>query len=255
MQRYFVPNEQFQANTVTITGDDARHIVRVMRMRPGDEIILCNHSGQAYAARITSIHETGSVSADIVSPLDQRPELPVHVTVAQGLPKGDKLDLIVQKGTELGAREFWLFPSERSVVKWEGAAKVERKLGRLHKIAKEAAEQSHRNFIPAIRKHEGLEDLINESRRYEHKLVAYEEDAKTGRTKGLPELFRRIRPGESLIAVIGPEGGFTAREVSALERAGFHRCSFGRRILRTETAPLYLLSSVSYYFELENGVN
>ncbi|MGV3487138.1 MAG: 16S rRNA (uracil(1498)-N(3))-methyltransferase [Tuberibacillus sp.] len=253
MQRYFVADHQVQNDEVQIEGEDARHIVKVMRMQPGDAIICCTYSGEAFNCTIKSM-DTETVTASIMKGLETSNELPVRVAIAQGLPKGDKLDFIVQKGTELGADSFFLFQAERSIAKWIGSSKIERKLERLQKIAKEASEQSHRNKIPAVSEPVSIIKLIEMSEPFQYKVVAYEEDAKSGDMSGLYSVFQRMSPGDSLFAVIGPEGGLTEEEVSALKSAGFGRCALGKRILRTETAPLYLLSAVSYYFELENGV-
>ena len=254
MQRYFIADDQININEIQIAGEDAKHIAKVMRMQPGDEFICCNYSGNAFYCKLKSIDDQ-SVTAQIIRELEENHELPIQVTVVQGLPKGDKLDMIVQKGTELGAASFVLFQAERSVAKWVGSSKIARKLERLQKIAKEAAEQSHRNKVPQVSEPISLQKLIEMSQSFDYNIVAYEEEAKSGSMAGLHSVFEVMRPGDSLLAVIGPEGGFSEDEVKQLTKAGFTRCALGRRILRTETAPLYLLSAVSYYFELENGVN
>lgn len=254
MQRYFVSDDQFHDGQVQIAGEDARHITKVMRMQQGEEIICCNLSGNGFYCRIDSLSDH-AVEATIIKPIEKDNELPIRVAIAQGLPKGDKLDFIVQKATELGADTFCLFQAERSIAKWVGTSKIERKLERLQKIAKEAAEQSHRSHIPLVTEPLTLAGLLEKSKSYDQKVVAYEEEAKNGEWTGLVSIFRSMQPGESLLAVIGPEGGLSEEEVAALDRAGFIRCALGKRILRTETAPLYLLSAASYYFELQNEVN
>lgn len=248
MQRYFINNHQIDENTITIHADDAHHIARVMRMKPGFTIICCTEDGRVAKCEIQDITDD-FVLASIVEWIDENNELPVAVTIAQGLPKGDKLDLIVQKGTELGAYGFLPFFASRSIVKWD-EKKGRKKIERLEKIAKEAAEQSRRNQIPIIKAPLTLDALINESSDYTYKIVAFEEEAKRGEKSNLSAILAKLKKDDSLLAVIGPEGGLTDDEVSFLRQNGFISCSLGKRILRTETAPLYLLAAVSYHTEL-----
>lgn len=248
MQRYFVANEQMTDQVVTIKGDDVKHIVKVMRMAQDDEIICINETGQTTKCKIITIGDT-EVTAEVIEFLSQNHELPVNVTIAQGLPKGDKLDLIVQKGTELGASAFIPFDASRSIVKWD-RKKVEKKVERLSKIAKEAAEQSYRQTVPSVQNVVSFKELLTKSIEYDVKIVAYEEQAKSGETSNLVKALNSSKLGSRILVVIGPEGGLTEDEIKHLERANFILCGFGPRILRTETASLYLLSAVSYHFEM-----
>ncbi|HET7658028.1 MAG TPA: 16S rRNA (uracil(1498)-N(3))-methyltransferase [Bacillales bacterium] len=247
MQRYFL-DEPIEDGVVRIVGSDASHISRVMRMEPGDEIICCGPDGRC---AICTIRE---VSADVVttatqSSIEESTELPVHVTIAQGLPKGDKMDLIVQKGTELGATSFLPFEAGRSIVKWD-EKKKQKKTERLRKIAKEAAEQSHRNRVPNVEIPVSFKNLLSLGRDYDVKLIAYEEEAKAGEGTAFSNMLRETRAGASILLIIGPEGGLTGGEVSTLKEEGFVSCGLGPRILRTETAALYALAAISYHFEL-----
>ncbi|WP_078545548.1 16S rRNA (uracil(1498)-N(3))-methyltransferase [Litchfieldia alkalitelluris] len=247
MQRYFV-NKIEEENEITIVGDDFHHISRVMRMEPGNQIICCDPKGKQAQCEITEI-TNDKILARVVEWIEVQTELPISVSIASGLPKGDKLEYVIQKGTELGAIGFVPFIAARSIVKWDekkGAKKVER----WSKIAKEAAEQSHRSVIPTIHSPGNLQDLISHSKNFTYKVIAYEEEAKRGEKSALSLIFNQLQPGDSLIVVIGPEGGLTDKEVTKLQEQGFVACSFGPRILRTETAPLYILSAVSYHFEL-----
>ncbi|MBM7645807.1 16S rRNA (uracil1498-N3)-methyltransferase [Scopulibacillus daqui] len=248
MQRYFVNKEQISEQTITLLADDAKHIQKVMRMNPGDRLICADNEGNVYLCEIQSL-ESDCITAVIKKQLEENAELPIHVTIVQGLPKGDKLEFIVQKGTECGARAFIPLKAERSISKW-AVNKVDKKLSRLKKIAKEAAEQSHRTYIPEIGRPVSIDQLIKMSDHYHKKIVAYEETAKAGEQHALPKILNEIKANERLIAVIGPEGGFSPEEVQKLEQAGFTSCGLGNRILRTETAPLYVLSAASYHFEL-----
>ncbi|HWJ76812.1 MAG TPA: 16S rRNA (uracil(1498)-N(3))-methyltransferase [Niallia sp.] len=245
MQRYFA---NYEENRFFINDDDYHHIVRVMRMVVGDEIYCVNNDQQVARCTIENITEN-QVVAKVLQWIEGEIELPIHVSIVSGLPKGDKLEWIIQKGTELGANKFIPFIAARSVVKWD-EKKGDKKLSRWNKIAKEAAEQSHRTMVPDVLSPIRLKELIEISNRYDIKVIAYEEEAKHGEVANLTAAFKNMQKGQSLLAVFGPEGGFTEQEVELLKEHGFVACGLGPRILRTETAPLYLLSAVSYHFEL-----
>ncbi|NKE05154.1 MULTISPECIES: 16S rRNA (uracil(1498)-N(3))-methyltransferase [Mesobacillus] len=247
MQRYFI-EKQTSMEEFNISGDDYHHIVRVMRMKAGDEIICVTATGKSAVCQIAEITDE-IVVANVVKWEDGTTELPVHVVIASGLPKGDKLELIIQKGTELGAFEFVPFTASRSIVKLDGK-KAAKKVERWQKIAKEAAEQSHRSHVPAVREPVSLKELIKLSDEYTYKLVAYEEEAREGEASVLSSTLAKLQEGDSLLIVFGPEGGLTSEEVAHLTENRFLACGLGPRILRTETAPLYALSAVSYHFEL-----
>ncbi|WP_028783263.1 16S rRNA (uracil(1498)-N(3))-methyltransferase [Thalassobacillus devorans] len=247
MQRYFVEADNWQSDKIIIEGEDVHHIGRVMRMLPDDEII-CNHpSGNAARCQIISV-EKEAVHCRLVEWLEENVELPIEITIVQSLGKGDKLETVVQKGTELGASRFIPYQAERSVVKWD-KKKADKKISRLRKIAKEASEQCHRNKIPDIEPLYNLDKLLQVSEQYKWKLFAYEDEAKRAEYKSLSDLIRIVEPGGKLLAVIGPEGGFSPSEAVKLSEAGFHSVRLGPRILRMETAPLYLLASISYHLE------
>ncbi|MGO4887238.1 16S rRNA (uracil(1498)-N(3))-methyltransferase [Anaerobacillus sp. MEB173] len=253
MQRYFVTKENMTDSSVLITGEDVNHIARVMRMQVGDEIICSDNERRTAICQIISI-DSDSVSAKVMKWESNNSELPIAVTIAQGMPKGDKLEYVVQKGTELGAVQFIPFAAARSIVKWD-QKKAVKKIERIQKIAKEAAEQSHRERIPFITVPMDVQQLLDKSQSFDVKIVAYEEQAKAGEMQQLAKAFAKLNRGSSLLVVIGPEGGLTEDEVKTLEEHGFLSCSFGPRILRTETAALYVLSALSYQFELMNEVN
>lgn len=248
MQRYFVENEHLSETSFKIVGEDVKHISKVMRMSEGDQIICINQSTQAALCKISSI-SIEQIQGEVIEFLQLNTELPVKVTVAQGLPKGDKLDLIVQKGTELGADRFIPFQAARSIVKWDDK-KGEKKIERLRKIAKEAAEQSYRMVVPDVISHLSFQQLLKESANYDVKIVAFEETAKAGEIKQLHSTLNNVESGASILVLIGPEGGLTKEEVSQLQKVGFITCGFGPRILRTETAAMYFLAAVSYHFEI-----
>lgn len=247
MQRYFVPLSGWTVNEVVISGDDAHHINKVMRYKEGDRII-CNEPSGSSAICIIIENDNNTIRATIEKWLEESSELPVNITIAQGLPKGDKFDLVVQKGTELGARYFIPFQADRSVALWD-SKKEAKKITRLSKIAKEAAEQCHRNRLPEIKKAMKMNELIQESLKYDVKLFAYEEEAKTYHPHSFGEKLRQMKSGQNIMVCIGPEGGFSNKEVLLLGENGFSPVRLGPRILRTETASLFILSSISCYFE------
>ncbi|MDQ0205529.1 16S rRNA (uracil(1498)-N(3))-methyltransferase [Alkalicoccobacillus murimartini] len=248
MQRYFVPNDQMSDKQVTIKGDDASHITRVMRMQPGQSIVCINQKQRVVLCMLESVDST-EVSASIKEEQSVQTELPIEVTIAQALPKGDKFDLIVQKGTELGASGFLPFSAARSIVKWD-AKKSAKKIERLEKIAKEAAEQSYRMKLPVIYPNASTKQVIETFHEYTACLILAEEQAKAGETSILAHQLTNMKPGDKLLVLIGPEGGFSEDEIVLFEQAGAKACGLGPRILRTETASLAVLAAISYHFEL-----
>ncbi|WNS77623.1 16S rRNA (uracil(1498)-N(3))-methyltransferase [Bacillus sp. DTU_2020_1000418_1_SI_GHA_SEK_038] len=249
MQRYFV-NQSAVENRFTIQEDDYHHIVRVMRMKEGDHLICVDPLKKSAVCLIVEITDE-KVVAEVVK-WDEgfsASELPIDVTIVSGLPKGDKLEWIIQKGTELGANRFIPFISARSVVKWDEKKGI-KKVERWQKIAKEAAEQSHRTSLPEVLSPQNIKSIIKNSENYDYKLIAYEEVARQGESSVLSNTLAKMKQGQSLMIVFGPEGGLTEQEVTLLKDNAFQSCGLGPRILRTETAPLYTLSAVSYHFEL-----
>ena len=245
MQRYFIETKIEEAR---ITGEDARHIMRVMRMKEGEEIVVVAQN-IAYVCQIVAFEG----DAVLVRPTDRTipsPELTINVTVACGLPKGDKLELIAQKATELGMFALLPFEAERSIVKWD-AKKGAKKQERLQKIAKEAAEQSHRTQIPQIHEPVSFKQLVQLVEKYDVVFIADEEDAKAEKRTRFAEKLKKVydKKSKSMLIVFGPEGGISRNEAEALLQAGAQTMSLGPRILRAETAPLYALSAISYEFE------
>jgi 16S rRNA (uracil1498-N3)-methyltransferase len=249
MQRYFVPPANWENDRVFLKDEDAKHISKVMRMQPGDNIICCDNNTRSAICEIINL-DGNVVEVQAVNELESDSEMPVIVTIAQGLPKADKLEYIVQKGTELGASSFYPFSADRSVAKWD-VKKAAKKKERLEKIAKEAAEQSHRNKIPEIMNPGSFSDLLKLAEQYNIKIVAYEEEAKQQEYSRFSSALKKVEKGDNLLCVIGPEGGISEKEASILKEHGFELCGLGPRILRTETAPLYILSAISYHFELK----
>ena len=246
MQRYFI-NQSFNNQQAIISGDDARHISKVMRMREGEEIIVVS-TGEASICTIEQIGE--EIIVKQTGRVIPSPEMPIQVTIACGLPKGDKLELIAQKATELGMYALIPFEAERSIVKWD-AKKASKNQQRLQKIAKEAAEQSHRTYIPQIPEAVSFQQLLKTVQNYDVVFIADEEDAKAEKRTRFAEKLKNVydKKSKSILIIFGPEGGISRKEADALLAVGAQTMSLGPRILRAETAPLYALSAISYEFE------
>jgi 16S rRNA (uracil1498-N3)-methyltransferase len=247
VQRYFV-KYRANENRFWIDAEDRHHLIKVMRMGVGDEIICVDLEGKSAICKIAEITDE-QVVADVVQWKDEHSELPITITIASGLPKGDKLEWIIQKGTELGAHKFLPFSAKRSIVKWDDK-KAAKKIERWQKIAKEAAEQCHRSYLPEVEHPVSFKGLLEKAQFYHHKLVAFEEESRSGEVSTFSSTLRKMQRGETLLIVFGPEGGLSEEEVHALKENGFALCGLGPRILRTETAPMYALAAISYHFEL-----
>lgn len=247
MQQYFIKGRA--ENPVTITDKDTiKHMFNVMRLSEDDEVVLVFDDGIKRLARVT---DSVAHSFDIIQELDDNVEMPVSVTIASGFPKGDKLDLVTQKATELGASAIWAFPADWSVVKWDGK-KLAKKEDKLAKIALGAAEQSKRNRVPEVKLFEKKLDFLSQLDGFDKIVVAYEESAKEGEWSALASELQMVKKGDKLLFIFGPEGGISPKEIEALEKQGATLCGLGPRIMRTETAPLYALSAVSYEFEMRS---
>ena len=243
MQKYFISKEDLSLNR--ITGDDAYQIQTVLRYKGGEEVLVSD-SESCYLVKIKNITKD-EVSFEILEEKTGNTELPVFVSIFQGYPKGDKMEEIIKHGTELGASKIYPVFMKRSIVKLE-EKKIQSKLQRFQKIAKEAAEQSFRNVIPEIPSILHLKQIDFSS--YDVKILCYEESAKNGELKEFKKLVSTLNKGMKVACVIGPEGGIDDNELEYLKQKGFIPCALGPRILRTETAVFYILSSISYEMEL-----
>ena len=240
LARFFVQADQIDDGIVRITGDDAHHIARVLRMTPGDEIECVGADELVHLVRILQLGPP--VEGLILDSQERSSESPLRLTLFQGLAKGDKMDLVIQKAVELGVGEIIPFTSRYSVVKLDEKQAQKRKK-RWDRIAMSAAKQSGRTRLPLIRKLHGFEDLIVHVKKRtgegELTLLAYEGE-RENRLKNLTESLTAVS------AIVGPEGGFARQEVTMLEEAGAMVCTLGPRILRTETAGLVMLSLLGY---------
>lgn len=247
MQRYFIESTQVQGTAVTITGDDFHHLKRVMRAKVDQKIIICLPNQQAYLSTIQTITDS-EIIANLGEQLDQSVELPVAVTIIQGLPKGDKIEYIIQKATELGMTQLIPWSAKRAVVKLD-EKKAAKKIERWQKIAKEAAEQSHRIVVPTIDEVQTTAQIVTRLDEFDHVIVAFEETAKAGTHAMFKQIAQQLVPGDKVAIIIGPEGGISEDEIAKFAPKAI-TASFGPRILRTETASNYALSAISYEMEL-----
>lgn len=249
MQRYFHADTLNLGDEIILNESDNHHLVKVMRAKVDSKIYIVDQEQTLFVAKVNRISQNIAALQleEILEAASS--EMPVKVTIACGLSKNDKLDLIVQKGTECGMDQFIPLTLERDVVKWQGS-KVEARVARMQKISKEAAEQSHRVSIPSIERPHNLKQLIELSKNYTYCLAAYEEVAKRSEKGKFKEISEKLKPGDTLLIVFGSEGGIAPAEIETLKEAGFLLCSLGPRILRAETAPIYALSALSYSLEL-----
>lgn len=245
MYQFFVESSQIQENKIVITGSDVNHIKNVLRMKPGEEISVRNGiDDREYRCEIVSLSDT-EIYCKLRFIKEEGVELPVKVYLFQGIPKSNKMEFIVQKAVELGIYEIIPVATDRSVVKLD-EKKAKSRIARWQGIAEAAAKQCKRAVIPRIKNVMVMPEAVSYASAMDIKLIPYELVEGMGRTK---ELLDAI-PVESSVAVfIGPEGGFTEKEIALAEGCGIMPVTLGRRILRTETAGLVVLSWLMYHFE------
>lgn len=246
MPRFFVKNDQVVENTIYIIGEDVKHIKNVLRKQVGDILEICNQqTGKTYKCEIFGINESrieNKIIEEIISKEDK-----VKVDIYQGLPKADKMELIIQKSIELGVNAIIPVDMKRCIVKLDSKSE-NKKIERWQKIAESAAKQSGRNIIPEIRHIVKIEDIVKLKASYDSIIVCYENE-KDNYIKN--ELLKLKNNEEIRIAIIiGPEGGLEENDVEYLKQNGAAIVTLGDRILRTETVALNLLSIIMY--ELEN---
>jgi len=244
MYHFYVEPEAVSADTVRISGGDVNHIKNVLRMHPGEQIVILDGSGMEYRCEIEAIAE--EVLARILEAKKTEAELSVRLLLFQGLPKKDKMELIIQKAVELGVSEIIPVLTKRTVVKLEDKKKEQKKLERWQAIAEAAAKQSGRGVIPKVCEAVKFSEAVKMAEELDESLIPYE------LAEGMDEARERIRSlhGKNTIGIfIGPEGGFAEEEIAVVAKAGIHPITLGKRILRTETAGLCILSVIM--FELE----
>ena len=242
MPRFFLPPDAFGGDTVLIAGDDARHISLALRMRVGDGITLCDGQGTEYDGILRSLTPT-QVEVELSAPRQSTRELPVAVTLYQGLAKGDKMETIIQKAVELGVSRIVPVTSARCIMKMGDNS--DKKIARWQKIADEAAGQCGRGVLPKVAPPISFKEAVASAKADELSLFCYEE---LGQTKKLFDLLPDVPPA-TISFFVGPEGGFDPAEAALATEAGVKLCGLGPRILRTETASGYLLAALSVRYE------
>lgn len=238
MPRFFMAGTNILGGMAIMKGRDAEH-VRVLRLRPGEDMIICDGQGTDYKCRLVSADKE-QVEAEVIEVVPCPAEPSVKVTVLCGLPKGDKTDYIIQKCVEAGAYEIMFFDSERCIAKPD---KPEKKLERWQRIAEEAAKQSGRGIIPQVRYEADYVAVLNGALHTDLPLFMYE----TGERETIRDAIEHTaQPIASAAIITGPEGGFAEFEADMARKLGMHICSMGERILRCETAPVVALTALMY---------
>lgn len=243
MYQFFVEEEQVHSDSISITGGDVNHIKNVLRMKNGEKIRVSSKSGQAYFCHISSILDDEVIAA-IDSADETGTDLDNHIVLYQGLPKGDKMELIIQKAVELGVSEIVPVAMKNCVVKLDDK-KAKSKVTRWQAIAESAAKQSKRSLIPEVKMPMSYKEAVAYAKKLDVKLVPYENEHGMAGTKAAME---QIKKGESIAVFIGPEGGFAPEEIEMV-RDEMQLISLGRRILRTETAGIAALAILGYQLE------
>ena len=243
MHQFFVEKSQVGKEYVTITGSDVNHIRNVLRMKIGETIRISDREGGNYFCKIA---ETGEnfVQADIVSVDEEGTELPSKIYLFQALPKGDRMETVIEKAVELGVYEIIPVDMKYCVVKLEGK-KAAQRVQKWQAQAETAAKQSKRSLIPKVSEPVSYKEAVAYAMKLDQKLVPYENERGMAATR---EAVEAVRPGESIGIFIGPEGGFAPEEIEAV-KGEMKLISLGSRILRTETAGFTTLAILMYHIE------
>ena len=244
MYQFFVEDEQIANDLVIIEGSDVNHIRNVLRMKCGEKVRISSTSGRNFFGTIDRIAEN-VVEVCITEETALDTELPCRICLFQGLPKSDKMELIIQKAIELGAAEIVPMATKRAVVKLD-AKKAAKKVQRWNEIAKSAAKQSKRGLIPEVKPVMSFKEAVEYGKSMDMLLIPYEDAKGIAHSR---EVVETVKDKKSLGIYIGPEGGFPEEEVSLAMKAGAEPVTLGHRILRTETAGMTLLSILMFMLE------
>ncbi len=242
MFQFFVEPGQITAQEAEITGGDVNHIRNVLRMKAGEQVRISDQQGQDFLCRIEKLEESRILLR--IQEKCQGTEPPIKITLFQGLPKGDKMELVVQKGVELGVSEIVPVAMQNCVVKLN-QKRAEHKRARWQAIAESAAKQSKRSLVPVVRPVCTFSEAAAYARELDVRLLPYEQERGMAHTR---EVLQKVKKGDSVGIFIGPEGGFSAGEVESI-RHEMEIISLGNRILRTETAGLAALAMLLYEVE------
>ena len=244
MQRFFVTPDQVGEDKIRIQGSDVNHMKNVLRMRPGEEVMVSDGNNRQYRCRVEDYPDGEAVLAILEAGLVDT-ELPSRIYLFQGLPKQEKMELIVQKAVELGVCQVIPVQTRRCVVKLD-AKKAAKKVQRWQQIAESAAKQAGRGYIPAVSEVMTFQEALAFSEALDIRLIPYE---LADGMEGTRKILDGIRPRQSVGIFIGPEGGFEKEEVGRAVEAGAMPITLGKRILRTETAGIAVLSILMYRLE------
>lgn len=246
MYKFFVEDNQIDDDKINIIGDDVNHIKNVLRLAIGEKIEVCDISSSInYLCEIME-NDNKLVKCKILEELSNNNEPNVYLHIFQGLPKAEKMEMIIQKTTEIGVSEITPVVMKRCVVKLDSKSAV-KKVERWQKIAEVAAKQSKRDKIPQINLPIDLKNIYKNLENYDIVLVAYENEDNNGIKQVLSKISRKEKL--KVAVIIGPEGGIDETEINELQSHDIQTVSLGKRILRTETAPIVLSSVIMYEFD------
>lgn len=241
MYKFFVEPEQIVEDTVFITGEDVNHIVHVLRMKKGEQVLVSTSNDREYLCEITALEEE-AVQLKLLDVYGSNRELPIGVTLYQALPKGDKMETVIQKMVELGAVRIVPVVTKRCVVQLD-QKKAAKKVARWNAISEAAAKQSKRNKIPEVMMPMSFAEALLDAKKLEAALIPYENAEGMEQARSMVDEAAKKR---SLGIFIGPEGGFTEQEIEKSQQNGVKPISLGHRILRTETAGMMLMSVIMF---------
>lgn len=246
MHHFFVAPDQVMGEQIRIMGPDVNHMKNVLRMKPGEEVLISDGTGNDYLCSVSAL-DSRSANLQVLSVNRDGRELPSRIWLFQGLPKSDKMEFIIQKAVELGAAGIVPVASRNVVVKLD-AKKEEVKKKRWQAIAESAAKQSKRSVMPVVMGIMTLAEAFDymEQEGFAVRLIPYEHQAGM---EGSRRELARVAPGQDIAVFIGPEGGFDEEEISLALKKGVKPVSLGKRILRTETAGLAILSVIMMRLE------
>lgn len=247
MYHFFVSSHQITENLITIDGPDVNHIRNVLRLKPGDVILISDESGTDYRCALLQL-QPEQVTASVLEKSRENHELSARIYLFQGLPKSDKMEWIIQKAVELGVHQIIPVAMKNCVVKLD-TKKADAKVRRWNAISESAAKQSKRSIIPTVAPVHSFSDAVAAYSFFDKNLMAYENARGMAATK---EQMTSVAPGMEIGVWIGPEGGFDPAEVETAAQHGILPISLGARILRTETAGLAALSLLMYHLEIQN---
>ena len=243
MRRFLVEKDRISGNRAFLKEDEARHIGKVLRLGVGDTIYLLDEEGSTYHAMITA-RDAKTVEVEIVEKIPPQKEPSMEIVLGQAIPKAQKMDLIVQKATELGVSSIIPFLSDRSVPLLDAERSLRKRM-RWQKVAAEATKQCGRTIVPQVDAIIPFRGLLNRWDENSLKIMLWEDE----KNNTLKDLLKTHQPSARVVILVGPEGGFSGQEVNMAREAGFHTVSLGKYILRTETAGMSLLSIVHYEWE------